>query len=269
MFTEKAGFCCQINESTVVWRYMDFTKFVSMLDTSSLYFARVDKLGDPFESTMPEGNFPLINRLVQDKLDRIADLSQRTEERLQTCTYLLTDMQAINHCIMFVNCWHESEYESDAMWKLYLKSNEGIAVQTTTQRLSDSFAKWPNDVYIGKVAYIDYKKQSLPWKSLEDANPCDLVLHKRVSFSHEREVRAVTMRFPDVGFNTWKDAHHVSPSGVQVPVDLGFLIKNIYVAPTSPAWFHSLVESVVAKYGLQVKVLQSELAAQPFAWPGL
>ena len=34
----------------VLWRYMDFTKFVSLLEKQALFFARADKLeDDPFE----------------------------------------------------------------------------------------------------------------------------------------------------------------------------------------------------------------------------
>ena len=35
-----------------------------------------------------------------------------------------------------VNCWHINEHESAAMWDLYLKSNEGIAIQSTYQKLA-------------------------------------------------------------------------------------------------------------------------------------
>jgi hypothetical protein len=38
---------------TVLWRYMDFTKFISMLVTNRLWLARVDCLGDAFEGWMP------------------------------------------------------------------------------------------------------------------------------------------------------------------------------------------------------------------------
>ena len=34
---------------TTVWRYMDFTKFLSLLDKKELFFVRLDKLDDPFE----------------------------------------------------------------------------------------------------------------------------------------------------------------------------------------------------------------------------
>ncbi len=36
--------------------------------------------------------------------------------------------------IHFVSCWHENETESEAMWKLYLKSGDGVAIQTTVVR---------------------------------------------------------------------------------------------------------------------------------------
>jgi hypothetical protein len=43
----------QAGEHDGVWRYMSLTKFVSMLDTKSLYFSRTDKLSDPFEGSYP------------------------------------------------------------------------------------------------------------------------------------------------------------------------------------------------------------------------
>ena len=34
-----------------IWRYMDFTKFVSMLDSGGLFFAQAATLEDPFEGS--------------------------------------------------------------------------------------------------------------------------------------------------------------------------------------------------------------------------
>jgi hypothetical protein len=34
---------------TRLWRYMDFAKFVAMLDQRSIFFARANLVGDPFE----------------------------------------------------------------------------------------------------------------------------------------------------------------------------------------------------------------------------
>ncbi len=38
-----------IADSTQIWRYMDFAKFVAMLSQKGLYLARADRLEDPFE----------------------------------------------------------------------------------------------------------------------------------------------------------------------------------------------------------------------------
>jgi len=40
---------------------------------------------------------------------------------------------------VFVNPWHKNEFESAAMWKLYLKSEEGVAIRTTVERLKHAF----------------------------------------------------------------------------------------------------------------------------------
>jgi hypothetical protein len=48
------------NPNTKIWRYMDFAKYVSLLDPNGLWFSRMDKLGeslgdklgDPFEGTL-------------------------------------------------------------------------------------------------------------------------------------------------------------------------------------------------------------------------
>jgi hypothetical protein len=50
-----------------IWRYMDFTKFVSMLENDGLYLARADKLGDPNEAIAIRSTF--------QKLDDVLNLS--------------------------------------------------------------------------------------------------------------------------------------------------------------------------------------------------
>lgn len=47
------------SDDAVLWRYMDFTKFVSLLEKSALFFARADKLGDPFEGAFSKINVAL------------------------------------------------------------------------------------------------------------------------------------------------------------------------------------------------------------------
>jgi hypothetical protein len=67
------------------------------------------------------------------------------------------------HCEMlkhlnFYNSWHMNDGESDAMWKLYLKGSQGIAIQSTVERIQSSFQNTvTHPVYMALVEYIDYE----------------------------------------------------------------------------------------------------------------
>ncbi len=53
MFTPHDSCDCPPDE-TKIWRYMDLAKFLWILETKSLFFARTDKLGDPYEYATPK-----------------------------------------------------------------------------------------------------------------------------------------------------------------------------------------------------------------------
>ena len=91
-----------------LWRYMDFTKFVSMLETCSIFFPRVDLLGDPFEGS-----------LTRVEAKRRADFEQVASRR--PAARVTPDGAAkirgeIQNSI--VSCWHMNAVESMAMWRL-------------------------------------------------------------------------------------------------------------------------------------------------------
>jgi hypothetical protein len=228
------------NDNMTIWRYMDFTKFVSLLDKQALFFCRADKIGDPFEGSYPKVNISRRAEIFKDKVP-LEDVSK---------VYKLTRE------FTAVNCWHINRYESAAMWKLYLKSSEGIAIRSTFRRLRDSLKDKQHDIYIGKVQYIDYDKDKIPDDSISP------FLHKRKSFEHEVELRAVIQEFIK-GSNLLKDKKRPFEDGLYVPVDLDLLINEIYLAPTSPRWLQELMESVTAKYELKKKVYQSILDEKP------
>lgn len=51
--------------------------------------------------------------------------------------------------------------------------------------------------------------------------------------------------------------------GLYVAVNLDLLIREIYLAPTSPKWLYELVESVTRKYGYKKEICQSSLDEKP------
>ena len=115
-----------------------------------------------------------------------------------------------------------------------------------------------NFIYAGKVRYIDYSTESVPRD-----NSFSPFLHKRLSFAHEQEVRAMI----DVG--TLENLHpsmREPPSGEQgvyVPTDLNALIERVHVSPQAPEWFSDLVRRTSEKYGVTAPVTRSSLDQDP------
>lgn len=159
-----------------IWRYMDFTKYVAMLASGSLFFCRADKLGDSFEGTLTRGTVEAWRAEVAQH-----NLSSRTEHAFH-------ELFRGYRRWTFVNCWHVGQHESAAMWKLYSKSEEAVAIQSTYSRLRKVL---PDNVYIGIVRYLDYDCDQIPCD-----NTMWPIVFKRRSFEHERELRAVIQEGP-------------------------------------------------------------------------
>lgn len=258
------GYDCPRDPTIPLWRYMDFTKFVSMLETRSIFFARADLLGDPFEGSMTR---------VEAK--RRADFEAKLRATGQPMVLHQTAQPKIRSEIQnsIVSCWHMNAVESMAMWRLYVTGREGIAVQSTFARLVSCFAPFDgqdkgfNDdgtdrelrVHVGIVHYVDYDADT-------PANVPRILL-KRWSFEHEHEIRAVAMD------RSWGNSPRLGPDrqvltrfgagGDLIPVDLVALITTVYVAPEAQPWFVELVRAVVRQYGFQFSVVQSDLDRDP------
>ena len=140
------------------------------------------------------------------------------------------------------------------MWDLYAKTNEAVAIETTYQKLKNVL---PKKVFLGLVKYIDYESEWLP-----EGNSFYPFTHKRKSFEHEKEVRAVIQELPsnEKGIEVGKQNNQL---GVSVPIALNDLIATIHVAPTAPAWLAELVTEVSIKYDLSATVRKSDLYSEP------
>jgi len=231
-------------DGTIIWRYVDFTKFVSYLEKNALFFVRSDQLSDNYEGKFTETDA----RIWEGKLKPKTKLNQmEIYDRFRK--------------IVNISSWHINDNESAAMWEICLQSNEGVAIKSTFKRLKDSFILHNEDeILIGKVKYIDYSRDIIPKGNI--FNP---FLYKRKAFEHERELRAVIMKFAPKEETVGKHILYVDPKwfGIHVKTDLNILIDKIVVSPNVPDWFIDLVTSIVKKYELNKKVEQSELSKEP------
>jgi hypothetical protein len=151
-----------------------------------------------------------------------------------------------------ISCWHMNEHESAAMWKLYSSSNEAVCIRSTYRRLRRCL---PQCVFVGEVSYIDYETGGFSLGKVFNA-----IMHKRLSFAHERELRAIFWEqdgTPDA--QPYKP--QIDDSGLAMEVDLPALIERVYVSPTAAPWFADLVRAMTKKYELAFPVDQSVLAS--------
>jgi hypothetical protein len=139
------------------------------------------------------------------------------------------------------------------MWKLYLKSDEGIAIVSTPRKLIDGIRNAPFLVFVGSVEYVDFDN----YPSFN--NVFSPVTRKRKSFQHENELRLVAIEEKD---GRWS-GEAFKGNGVSIKVDLPQLIEAIYVSPTAEDWFKRLVEQVSRRFNLTCDIRRSSLAERP------
>lgn len=219
---------------TVLWRYMDFAKFVETLENHVLWFARLDQLEDPLEGTHTDAELKGLRRHLEEKrANQLINLFRSARKEV------------------YVNCWRSGPNESLAMWDLYGRGSGIIAIKSTVGKLREAVAAYEKSIYLSKTRYVDWS----------DAHGLDNVLvacsRKDLSYEHEAEVRAIIMRDSP----NWPDTRDL---GIAVAVDVKKLIAEVMVGPREHSWVVRLAERVMKRYGLSQPVVASDrLRARP------
>lgn len=212
-----------------VWRYLTFARFVWLLQKKKLWLSRSDLLGDPWEITLTGNQFEhVIRRHPPTTLPLPKVMPETAMERSQRIIKLWRRQT-------FVNCWSVSEHESHALWRIYCRTNEGVAIQTTLTRLRESVGLLP----LYRVTY------EIPGSRMQTPTLPDLVSKKRPMFAYEQEVRIVQVNegkhdadSDDVPLGTtidWDPAKHIESIRVHPEADYSFMETVIttvgYYAP--------------------------------------
>ncbi len=212
---------------TIIWKYLDLSKFLDLLMSKKLFMSRSDKFEDQYEGTFSEPTFEEIKKLSQDNPNFLNYYKSHRER-------------------VAISSWHINEYESFAMWQIFTQNTEGLAIQSTIGRLQHALE--PENQFkqfIGEVNYIDYKKEHIPFDDLFFP-----FLFKRKSFQYEREVRIIT----DIGKSDIK-----INEGLKINVEIHTLIEKIYIHPKSENWYKNLVIQLVKQLGFDIEIEKSDL----------
>lgn len=214
-------------DDTVMWRYMNFTKLLSLMEKKTLYFCRADLLGDPFEGSIPN----TLLDYAPPGYDGPRDYHEFDISNRRTWAY--------------VNCWHEGTHESEAMWKLYAGEKDGIAIKTVFSKFREALVD-EHDIFVSRVQYKNYQSDVIPF-----SNILQFMFYKRISFRHEQEIRAVVM---DIRSDML---------GLHNRVEVQKLVDEIVVSPLAEEWFMELVRSVADRYDLSDRVVRSSCSDKP------
>ncbi|HCF02938.1 hypothetical protein [Flavobacterium sp.] len=212
---------------TIVWKYLDLSKFLDLLLSKKLFMSRSDKFEDQYEGTFSEPTFEEIKKLAINNPEFL--------------NYYKTHREKVA-----ISSWHINEYESFAMWQIFTQNSEGLAIQSTIGRLQKALKPETNlKQYIGQVNYIDYKKEYIPFDDLFFP-----FLFKRKSFQYEREVRIIS---------DTSDTAITINDGIKINVDISQLIDKIYIHPKSENWYKNLVIELVSKLDFDITIEKSDL----------
>ena len=249
-----------IGEREILWRYIDLSKLISLLKEKRLFFCRADKYSDPFECSTPQREYEYRKQVSLKRAN-----NDHTKAKVQVDT-MSTFFQKVKQSTV-VNCWHINATESDAMWRIYLKTNEGVAIQSNISRMKEAFKSAPENIYASKVRYIDYSKDIYHNPDEYDVftvNTITPVIHKRLEFRHESEFRLfheIHESTFDYSGKYWDTQE--SPMGKFFNVGVNALVEKIIFSPTSDDSCKEKIKTLVTDLGYNFQFRESTLSQEP------
>jgi hypothetical protein len=215
-----------ISGNEVIWRYMDFASFYSLVSTRGLFFRRLDKYPDQFEGALPEET----KKYVFDNMAWMFD-SKTPGESIARFTSHLMEFNTGT----LSNSWVASPEEQYAMWKLCLKGNtEGIAIRTTVDKLCKVLNGLPQQFHIGKVNYGPL--------TIAETDYTTLAICKSSAYSYEHELRVLL-------YNQFeKESVPLYDMGGTFQVNIDELIDDIYISPFAGHWFQDVIANVTRSF---------------------
>jgi hypothetical protein len=249
---------------------MDLRRFVSMLASKTLWFAKAAQFhDDPYEGfcrvtarAVPLDEYGpkwLTHENTQGNpvpisLERmVAEVSHMSAEYFE---------DAREH--LYVNSWCLAD-ESMAMWQIYGSSGHGIALRSSVGQYRRA-ARLPvetSQFAYGKVQYhaditetpdvqLDFSQGPVPapgsgvWEKI-----LKLAFHKRRCFEYEKEWRGAL----------YQDSR--PEPGCNIDFDLDELISAVYIGPRVDGFFFDVVSSVMEKFQLKEPLEKSALLQPP------
>lgn len=257
-----------------LYKYMDLEKFLSLIIRSEICFCNQSGLKniDPYEGAMTKSEL-LQEAIVKNIMKDIKQSARFKKINIKNGdTHLSIDKDEFdkyriyNDSIYYIDCWHINENESLAMWKVFSNNKNSIAINTTKEKLINSIINDNKDIYLKEVEYdnlfSDEAEFSNPIKTIQLVNNETLhiesgdqfswsvetgLLRKAKYYEYEKELR---LYFKD------KDNAELTKF---IKMDLSNMIDEIIISPNCDEWFLTILNDILKKYDLNIKVKFSDI----------
>jgi len=266
----------------ILQRYMDLPKFVSLLQSKSIYLAKMAAFDDALEGGLTVGDFFKVSNsaaIIDVALNCLWPVHNESQEerglRLSRASKLQDDLrdrrfvtpfgeyacddaeQLFPRCRqwLFVSCWHQSPHECSAMWKIYGNDRNAVCIFTTIEKLKESVSPCESldNVEFREVSYIDHVDYVF------SSDPLAPFIAKSKPYTFENEFRVVAW---DSKVDLLKSDIN-NDTGTLLSVNLDKLIDKVVVSPHSDHWFKNSVKMICDKSGLSVDVVDSSIKMAP------
>jgi hypothetical protein len=231
--------------TATAWRYMDLAKFISILQTNSLWFSHHSNFEDPYDGRYSEVT---VDQIRSD----YDELGLDTPDSIDEDSTLDYDN--------YVSCWNIKEEQSVALWDMYFDGEVGVVIKTTVNALVNSVASEDDlshsfNFMSGKVEYCSVENEPRGYYGP--------IFSKRPIFDFENEYRMVFTASRSQSEDTLEDRSTSSSKGIPVPVDVEALVDEVYVSPKAGGYVRSVIENLADDYELDIDIRQSSLFTHP------
>ncbi len=237
-------------DDLVLWRYLDFPKFLDLLTTRTLKMPRASSMDDGYEGML--GEAAVDARLKSWKLmGEPSYLRQVSWNKELRATSFWRDRT-------YVSCWNSFPTENAGLWRIY-GDDKGLAIKTTWKRLKESFTAGDcvDRVFYGNIEYKNFATDTVASDTFTDQ-----YFSKRVEFAHENEFRLVAHDISRDHSYTDTDPTGL-PKFATIDCDLDALIEELIISPRLGAWVTKSVEATCQVFNGDWRIRQSKLYEAP------
>jgi hypothetical protein len=242
--------CETPKDEVVLWRYMDFVKFIALLDSNELGFTRLDHLDDPREGMLTSME--------------LGEHSSRTDGLVRSIESCRT--------FGFFNGWHEANHESMAMWDLYNPRLGSVAIRTSVGCIKKAIEADASTLMTGRIQYLNWATDVMEETAKGESQAINLAQLTK-DFARTLGEVYLLWKYEDADLPMImlraKRGHAEeyvknTPSGFGVQTSIPDLIQEVVVGPREPQWVADLVKNAMARYDVAVPVRRSALTPRPF-----